>query len=101
MTKVELPLNISTATFRIYQEILNNAVKHSNAHSIISRLTVTDNYLILEVSDDGKGITPGDRDKGSFGLMGIKERIYILNGKFEIKSDPGKGTQISISIPLK
>jgi PAS domain S-box-containing protein len=96
---IELPLNIVTGVFRIYQEALNNAVKHSNAYNIFSRLKLKNNLLTLEITDDGKGMNQESDSKKTFGLLGIKERVYIMNGKFEMKSEQGKGTQICISIP--
>ena len=58
------------------------------------------NSLILEVRDNGKGLTPEDRRKAaSFGLIGMRERAYALGGEFKIESQPGNGTTIRVTIP--
>jgi signal transduction histidine kinase len=55
----------------------------------------------LEIKDDGKGIDPKAKaNTKSFGLIGIKERTFVMGGKFELKSEPGSGTELCISIPL-
>ena len=59
------------------------------------------NSLILEVRDNGKGLTAGDRRKAaSFGLIGMRERAYALGGKLHIESETGNGTMIRVSIPI-
>lgn len=99
--EMDLPAGIVTGLFRIYQEALTNAVRHANAHIINSSLSISGNRIILEIKDDGKGIPPdtGLR-KNSFGLLGIKERVFVMNGTFELKSKPGKGTALHVSVPL-
>ena len=100
-TEVEIAIEKSTSLFRIFQEALNNAVKHANAHSIISRLTKTENHIILQVTDDGVGMVEDEvKTKKTWGLLGIKERVFILSGKYTMKSEPGKGTFLQIEIPL-
>jgi PAS domain S-box-containing protein len=101
LEKVELPADLATSVFRIYQEALNNAVKHSNAHHIFSKFSVKNNRLTLLIRDDGNGMIDHNDQKKTFGLMGIKERVYIFNGRFEITGKPGKGTKIKITIPLQ
>ncbi len=99
---LDLPMNISTGFFRIYQEALNNAVKHANASTIRSRLALKDDRLILEIEDDGKGISAGDdKSPKTFGLLGIRERVHMMKGKFEMNSEPGKGTRLYIAVPLQ
>lgn len=99
--QVDLPGNIATALFRIYQEALNNAVKHSNAKNINGKLFFEDNLVKLEVCDNGIGMDlTAKNNQKTFGLSGIKERTYLLQGKYELKSSPGKGTLISIAIAL-
>jgi signal transduction histidine kinase len=101
MTDQEIPVDVATGIFRIYQEALTNAVRHANAHEIKSSLQINNNQLILEIKDDGKGIDPKAKaNTKSFGLIGIKERTFVMGGKFELKSEPGSGTELCISIPL-
>ncbi len=100
--EIDLPAGKSTGLFRIYQEALTNAARHANAHEINSSLKISGNKIILEIRDDGKGINL-DRDtrKKSFGLLGIKERAFVMGGKFELKSERGKGTSLIVSVPLE
>jgi signal transduction histidine kinase len=101
MSEHDIPVAIATGIFRIYQEALTNAVRHSNAHEINSSLQLNNNDLILRVKDDGKGIDQfAKTNTKTLGLIGIKERTIVLGGKYEFKSEPGKGTELCISIPL-
>jgi PAS domain S-box-containing protein len=99
LTDIGLPVETATGLFRIYQETLTNAVRHANAHTITGSLVQEGNRLILEVKDDGKGMDMATNKK-SFGLLGIKERVVVLNGKYSMKSEPGKGTSLMVSVPL-
>ena len=101
LTEQEIPADVATGIFRIYQEALTNAVRHANAHEIKSSLQINNNQLILKIKDDGKGIDPNAKaNTKSFGLIGIKERTFVMGGKFELKSELGSGTELCISIPL-
>ena len=98
---IDIPVAMATEIFRIYQEALTNAVRHSKAHKITGRLQYEDDNLLLQISDDGIGMDPSVIDsKKTLGLIGIKERTFSLGGKYELKSEPGKGTGINITIPL-
>jgi len=99
--EINIPAGISTGLFRIYQEALTNAVRHANAHIINSSLKLSEGRIILEIKDDGKGIAQdaGPKKKG-LGLVGIKERIFVMNGNYELESHPGKGTSLCVSVPL-
>ncbi len=101
MTDKDLPVAIATGIFRIYQEALTNAVRHSNAKEINSSLILIGDELVLKIKDNGIGmdLTTPSRSR-SFGLLGIKERTFALGGKFDLKSAPGQGTQVCVSIPV-
>ena len=102
MPEPDIPVALATGIFRIYQELLTNAVRHANAHVITSSLRLKDNHLILKVKDDGQGMDPAiTGTKKTLGLIGIKERTFALGGKFDLKSEPGKGTEVQISIPYE
>jgi two-component system, NarL family, sensor histidine kinase UhpB len=100
-TEGDIPAAISTGLFRIYQEALTNAVRHANAHVINTSLTMSDNGISMDIKDDGKGMDAASGSKKkSFGLLGIKERVFVMNGHYELHSEPGKGTHLRVSVPL-
>jgi PAS domain S-box-containing protein len=92
---------VSNCIFRVFQEALTNITKYAEAKKVVSSLHYTDNGLKLEVTDDGKGFDTGVlKSSHTFGILGIKERVTSLNGKFDLISSPGNGTKIIITIPL-
>jgi signal transduction histidine kinase len=90
----------STTIFRIIQESLNNVMKHAQASEVHITLKKRGKSLLLTIEDNGIGLNPDEHKKQSFGLLGIRERALMVGGKVRIKSQPGKGTRISASIPL-
>lgn len=91
----------STTVFRIFQETLTNIVRHANADEITVRLEKREGRLLLEVSDNGKGITEGQiANSKSLGLLGIRERALLWGGTVSIQGAPGKGTTLSVKIPI-
>jgi len=92
--------DISTAIFRIFQETLTNIVRHAGASCVEVVLHEKDNEIKLQVSDNGRGITPEQvSHPRSFGIMGIRERVNLLQGKLEIVGIPQKGTTVTVCIP--
>ena len=92
---------ISTAVFRVLQELLTNVVRHARASAVHVRLSAGKDRLALEVKDDGCGIPSGHVfAPRSFGLLGIRERVTNVGGSIAIQGEPGRGTVVSISIPL-
>lgn len=99
--EIELPGEQSIALFRVFQETLNNIMKHAAAKQVKIEVHKTRNCVYLAVADDGKGFDRASRNKPlSFGLRSIQERIKHLGGDVKIGSEPGKGTQIAVSVPL-
>lgn len=91
----------ATALFRILQESMTNISRHANASRVTVDLRVNDERISMSVSDNGRGLQPSGRHKpGSFGLVGIEERVKILGGSFAITSGTGAGTTISVSLPV-
>ena len=91
---------MATGFFRIYQESLTNVARHAQAKKVLASLGRVDDTLILQVSDDGIGFDTGiAANKGTFGLLGIKERTLMMGGKCSILKQPGIGTTITISVP--
>ena len=97
---LELNSQQSVALYRIVQEALNNTAKYSRATEVRVILNQHNNYLTLEISDNGVGFDMKDpKKRDSYGLMGMKERVILLEGKLEISSAPGTGTQIKVTMP--
>lgn len=97
-------LNVSpvmaTGLFRMYQESLTNVARHADAKKVTATLEVTDEKICLSISDDGKGFDMNTAsERRTLGLLGMKERAAMIGGTLEIKSAPGQGTTVSISIP--
>lgn len=89
------------ALFRLMQEALQNAIKHSQASKIQVKLEINCQHVILIVKDNGIGFDPSlkQQDK-SFGLIGMKERVEMLKGTMNIQSDYGQGTMVTIKVPF-
>lgn len=85
--------------FRIAQEALSNAIRHSHAREIAVRVFRSANQLCLEVRDDGNGFNPSEASKG-LGLISMRERVGLLNGTIEIESSPMRGTAVLARVPL-
>lgn len=93
---------LATVVFRIAQESLTNIARHAAARNVEVRLVCDHGILRLFIDDDGCGFDPSaiTRDHSHFGLLGMQERVTMLNGEFQISSSPGKGARVSIEIPL-
>ena len=102
LENVDLPGEHLTAVFRIYQEILTNAVRHAKASRVDARLRKTANGIILEVKDNGKGISHSEiSNPKALGLLGMRERALLFGGELDFIGRPGKGTTVVVRIPLK
>lgn len=90
-----------TALFRIVQEALNNVVCHANASAVHVSIRETSSAVELQVRDNGRGITAAQASAPqSLGLLGMKERAALVGGTFRITGQRGKGTTVSVQIPL-
>lgn len=87
------------ALFRLMQESLQNAIKHSEATTVNIKLDIGEHSITMIVSDDGIGFNPEQKRDKSFGIIGMKERVEMLKGKFIINSKIGEGTQVYINLP--
>jgi PAS domain S-box-containing protein len=97
---VELDSNQSSTLFKVFQSAMSNIAKHSKANEVKIRLNVVDDKLVLEITDNGVGFKFNALlIMTSNGLMLMKERILLLEGLFDLKTAPGQGTTITISIP--
>jgi signal transduction histidine kinase len=97
-----LPTSLSITLFRIFQEALNNILKHAKAKNAQIEVVKGADHLELIISDDGVGISDTALNKPrSFGLRGIQERVAYLGGTVKIASSANSGTQIAIFVPLE
>ncbi|SIS42936.1 sensor histidine kinase [Salimicrobium flavidum] len=88
------------AIFRLVQEAVQNAVKHAEADRIDVKVELTWQTIMIIVKDDGKGFDMEGKRKGSFGLIGMHERVDMLSGDLDIDSGIGKGTSVTIKLPI-
>lgn len=91
--------NYEVAFFRLIQEGVQNAIKHAEASKIHVNLEVGKEYLTMVVKDNGVGFDPKEKPNHSFGLIGMRERVEMFDGKMTIDTAPGKGTRIMIQVP--
>lgn len=97
--KNNLPLNLQINIYRIVQELLANAVKHSAATNILVQCSQSENQFYITVEDNGKGIRSEDMNKTkSLGLQNLKNRVNYLKGKIEIQTEEKEGTSINVEI---
>ncbi|MDP1611692.1 MAG: PAS domain S-box protein [Sulfuritalea sp.] len=94
----ELDDRLATTVFRIVQETLTNVARHAGASDVTVRIDEVDDGIRLTIQDNGRGISDA-KDKKTFGLLGMRERIAMLGGRLEIESRPGKGTRIAGWLP--
>ncbi len=90
--------------FRVYQELMNNVLRHSKANEVTIYFHLHPECAVMEVEDNGTGFTAPDNwvdlaRKGHLGLVGVQERVQMIGGKAEIESDPGRGTRVRVTVP--
>ncbi len=91
----------SITYFRILQESLTNIIRHAHATEVAIELKIDNGTLSMEVRDNGRGIKEEEiHGSYSFGLIGIRERIYSCNGEVHISGTPGSGTSVRVVVPL-
>ncbi|MDD4953122.1 MAG: sensor histidine kinase, partial [Desulfovibrionaceae bacterium] len=102
--QVDLPLDSERVTnlYRVFQEALTNAARHSGASLVKVRLHRTGDMAVMEVQDNGSGITRTAMSAAeSFGLIGMRERVHAMRGVLEISGSPETGTKVWVGIPLR
>lgn len=99
---IELDDELRTAAFRIIQESLTNVTKHAHATEVRIHIYLQEQKLVLSITDNGTGFNPDNvREDKCFGLTGIQERIMMLGGEYVMNSQPGQGTWLSLSLPVR
>ena len=91
---------IETAIYRIVQESLTNVVKHADARRVSVVLTRTDGRIKAVIEDDGKGFDPAAADGGGVGLVGMRERLELLDGTLAVESSETSGTTVAAEVPV-
>ena len=99
--EVTVPDELGTSVFRIFQEALTNVARHAGATQVRVTLRRMPDLLVLEVEDNGCGITPDQvLASGSLGLLGMRERTRIAGGELEIEGRPSASTKVTARFPL-
>ncbi|MGE7183709.1 sensor histidine kinase [Peribacillus sp. NPDC006672] len=94
-----LPSDMEVALFRLVQEAVQNSLKHAEPKQVQVKLSISKEMVTVVVKDDGKGFDSSIQKEGSFGLVGMRERVELLEGEMTIDSQPGAGTLVFIQIP--
>jgi signal transduction histidine kinase len=100
-----LPPEVETALFRAIQEALTNVARHAEAENVAISLEFSPGRVLVEVEDDGRGFDvnaarpEADQTRG-LGLLGMQERVSLLGGTIDIRSEPGSGTTVHIEVPV-
>ncbi len=102
----EIPIEQKIVLYRVVQESLTNAWRHGHAKCVAVSIRWAHERVEVEVRDDGVGfeVGPGDLAKNSptgLGLLGMRERVKFFDGDFSVRSNPGEGTTVLVSLPLK
>jgi len=95
-----LPAPVTETLIRAVAESLTNIANHAQAHNVNVNVGMKDKNLLLTIQDDGVGFDTSSIPSGHYGILGIKERVRLVNGSVEIQSENGKGTILKIEIPI-
>jgi signal transduction histidine kinase len=95
-----LPGEVETALYRIVQEALTNVMKHARARHVSVLVTRKDASVAAVMEDDGRGFSPDEVGDEGLGLLGMRERLALLDGTLRIESRPGSGTTVVAEVPV-
>jgi signal transduction histidine kinase len=93
--------DLETAVYRIVQEALTNVVKHADAARASIVVTRKPDSVLVMIEDDGRGFDPAASRDGGLGLLGMRERVELLDGSFQVEAEPGRGTTLIVSLPMR
>jgi signal transduction histidine kinase len=101
LENVELSEEQSTSVFRIFQEALTNVIRHAKATRVIIKINKEDGHFVLEVNDNGKGITDAEKsEQQSLGLLEMRERAHLIGAEVSITRAEGQGTVVTLRVPI-
>ena len=95
----DIPEAVALCLYRVAQEALHNAARHAHAHRVEVSLAVVEKELELRIADDGRGFDRAEQRRG-LGLSSIDERVRLVAGRMEIRSEKGRGTELRVRAPL-
>jgi signal transduction histidine kinase len=95
-----LPREVETTLYRIVQEALTNIVKHARARNVSILLVRRDGTATAVIEDDGRGFDPDAAGGDGLGLLGMRERVELLDGRLKVESSPSAGTTLVVEVPL-
>jgi signal transduction histidine kinase len=98
--ETRLPTEMEVALYRVVQESLTNIAKHANAQSVSVSVSRRESGIAAVIEDDGDGFDQRTARKEGVGLLGMRERLALLDGRLEIESRPGHGTTLVAEVPL-
>jgi len=102
LNEIPIEKNLATGVFRVYQEALTNITRHANATLVETSFGMVDDNIVLQVHDNGAGFDSEKvKQKNSLGLIGMKERAIMFDGELNINSEEGRGTTITLQVPMK
>jgi two-component system NarL family sensor kinase len=96
-----LPASVEVGLYRIAQEALTNVGRHASARHATLRLVTKPDEVRLAVEDNGRGFDPTKAPHDQYGLIGMNERAKLLGGALEVKSCPGDGTRVEVTVPVE
>ena len=97
---VRLPADVETALYRLVQEALTNVIKHAGAAHVSVVLARKATNVLLMIEDDGRGFDPSQTTAVGLGLLGMRERVELLDGTLQIEAAPSRGTTLVVELPL-
>ncbi|HUM66851.1 MAG TPA: PAS domain-containing sensor histidine kinase, partial [Chitinophagaceae bacterium] len=98
--EIPLPDAFKIGIFRIFQESLTNVARHSGATEVMVSLSQENKQLALIIRDNGNGLADKQGNRKTLGLLGMKERSQVMGGQYNISSNPGEGTTVTVIVPL-
>jgi signal transduction histidine kinase len=97
----DLPAGLATSMYRVLQECLTNAARHSGCSRVHVAVHATEGELVMRVADNGRGITPSQvESSSSLGLLGMRERVRLVGGTLNLVRLPKGGTEVVVRVPL-